>query len=151
MADQTPRSLQLFGDCIAVMLNDGVLTREERRLITVLSRDLGMVDGEPLEVYEAVRDGKEVGGGEVLSRERQLSTYQNVYEVALIGSLSHDEWRLLAYLRKKFGISEDEHKGIEDSLKNAMQERYEPKVVDRLLNTLEDSVSTITRMISRIF
>ena len=151
MADQTPRSLQLFGDCIAVMLNDGGLTREERRLITVLSRDLDMEDGQPLEIYEAVRDGEEVEGGEVLSREKQLSTYQNVYEVALIGSLSHDEWRLLAYLRKRFSISKDEHKDIEDSLKNAMQERYEPKVVERLLSTLEDSVSTITRMISRIF
>lgn len=151
MADHAPRSLQLFGDCIAVMLNDGVLTREERRLITVLSRDLGMKDGEPLEVYEAVRDGEEVMGGEELSRERQLSTYQNVYEVALIGSLSHDEWRLLAYLRKRFSIDEDEHREIEDSLKHAVQERYEPKVVERLLNTLEDSVSTITRMIGRIF
>ena len=151
MADGSPRSLQLFGDCIAVMLNDGILTREERRLITVLSRDLNMKDGEPLEVYEAIRDGKEIKGGVELSRDNQLSTYQNVYEVALVGTLSHDEWRLLAYLRKRFDIDDEEHKNIEDSLRNAVQERYEPKVVDRLLNTLEDSVSTITRMIGKIF
>lgn len=151
MADLSPRSLQLFGDCIAVMLNDGVLTREERRLITALSRDLDMEDDEPLKVYEAVRDGKDVDGGFVLSRTKQLATYQNVYEVALVGTLSHDEWRLLAYLRTRFDITDEEHQEIERSLKNAVQERYEPKVVDRLLNTLEDSVATITRMIGRIF
>ena len=45
MGDAVPRTLEVFSDCVTVMLNDGVLTREERRLISALSRNLDLKEG----------------------------------------------------------------------------------------------------------
>ncbi len=151
MGDGSPRTLEVFSDCVTVMLNDGILTREERRLISALSRNLELKDGEPLEVYEKVKLGEKIEGGKIISRKKQLEIYQNVYEIALVGALSKDEWRLLAFLRKKFDITDEEHEEIQSHLKNNIKERYEPKVVESLLKTIEDSATTITKMIGRLF
>jgi len=151
MGDAAPRTLELFSDCVTVMLKDGILTREERRLISALSRNLQLKDGEPLQVYEKVKIGEKITGGELISREKQLEIFQNIYEVALVGALSKDEWRILAFLRQEFGITEEDHENIQNNLKNNIKERYEPKVVESLLKTIEDSATTITKMIGRLF
>ena len=54
MGDEVPRTLEVFSDCVTVMLNDGVLTREERRLISALSRNLDLKEGEPLQVLSLI-------------------------------------------------------------------------------------------------
>ncbi len=151
MGDGSPRTLEVFSDCVTVMLNDGILTREEKRLISALSRNLDLKDGEPLQIYEKVKIGEKMEGGGIISRKKQLEIYQNVYEIALVGALSKDEWRLLAFLRKEFDINEEEHEEIQTLLKNNIKERYEPKVVESLLKTIEDSTTTITKMIGRLF
>ena len=151
MGDASPRTLEVFSDCVTVMLNDGVLTREERRLISALSRNLDLKEGEPLQVYEKVKIGEKMLGGNKITREKQLDIYQNLYEVALVGALSKDEWRILAFLRKEFAITDEEHENIQSKLKNNIKERYEPKVVESLLKTIEDSANTITKMIGRLF
>lgn len=151
MGDAFPRTLEVFSDCVTVMLNDGVLTREERRLISALSRNLDLKEGEPLQVYEKVKIGEKMLGGNKIAREKQLEIYQNLYEVALVGALSKDEWRILAFLRKEFAITDEEHETIQTKLKNNIKERSEPKVVESLLKTLEDSANTITKMIGRLF
>ena len=151
MGDGSPRTLEVFSDCVTVMLNDGILTREEKRLISALSRNLDLKDGEPLQIYEKVKMGEKMAGGAKLSRKKQLEIYQNVYEIALVGALSKDEWRLLAFLRKEFDINEEEHTEIQSLLKNNIKERYEPKVVESLLKTIEDSTTTITKMIGKLF
>ena len=116
MGDSAPRTLEVFSDCVTVMLKDGLLTREERRLISALSRNLNLKDGEPLQVYEKVKIGKKMDGGELISREQQLKIYQSLFEIALVGSLSKDEWRILVFLRQEFGIGDLEHKKIEAEL-----------------------------------
>ncbi len=151
MGDASPRTLEVFSDCVTVMLKDGVLTREERRLISALSRSLELKDEEPLQVYEKIKIGERISGGDLISREKQLEIYQNIYEVALVGTLSKDEWRILAFLRQEFNITEEDHKKIQTRLKNNIKERYEPKVVESLFKTIEDSASTITKMIGRLF
>ena len=151
MGDASPRTLEVFSDCVTVMLNDGVLTREERRLISALSRNLDLKEGEPLQVYEKEKIGEKMLGGNKIAREKQLEIYQNLYEVALVGALSKDELRILAFLRKEFAITDEEHETIQTKLKNNIKERSEPKVVESLLKTLEDSANTITKMIGRLF
>ena len=83
MGDGSPRTLEVFSDCVTVMLNDGILTREEKRLISALSRNLELKDDEPLQVYEKVRDGEKMGGGATISRKKQLEIYQNIYEIQI--------------------------------------------------------------------
>ena len=75
MGDASPRTLEVFSDCVTVMLNDGVLTREERRLISALSRNLDLKEGEPLQVYEKVKIGEKMVGGNKITREKQLDIF----------------------------------------------------------------------------
>ena len=105
MGDESPRTLEVFSDCLC-NVKGWVLTREERRLIAALSKGLELEDGEPLKVYEKVKIGEKMIGGNTISRNNQLKVYQNIYEVALIGALSKDEWRILAFLRQRFDITE---------------------------------------------
>ena len=79
MGDGSPRTLEVFSDCVTVMLKDGVLTREERRLISALSRNLELKDEEPLEVYEKIKIGERIKGGDIISREKQLEIFQTFH------------------------------------------------------------------------
>jgi archaellum biogenesis ATPase FlaH len=73
------------------------------------------------------------------------SIYTKVFEVAIVNaSLSRDEFRVLAHLRSQFDIDDDQHKEIEDELREMVKEKYEDAaVIDTLMNTLRDSVGMV--------
>ena len=56
-------SLEAFQSTIEVMLVDGILTREEKRLVIKLASALNLDEDEPSKIYEAIRNGKSVKGG----------------------------------------------------------------------------------------
>ena len=59
---------------VQTVLNDGVLTQEEKRLIITIGRELELDDGDPVRVYNAVLEGEIVTGGRKLTRnERGIS------------------------------------------------------------------------------
>ena len=51
-------NIQVFKSTVEVMLEDGVLTREEKRLVIKLSSALGLGQDEPGLVYRAIREGE---------------------------------------------------------------------------------------------
>ncbi len=57
-----PETLKVFSAVIKVVLSDGVLTQEEKRLIIAIGRELELDDGDPLNVYNAVLKGEEIDG-----------------------------------------------------------------------------------------
>tara|TARA_B110000211_G_scaffold28750_1_gene29106 strand:- start:814 stop:1080 length:267 start_codon:yes stop_codon:yes gene_type:complete len=52
-------SLNIFRTTVEVMLVDGVLTREEKRLIIKLASALNLTSEQPGEVYSAIKEGRE--------------------------------------------------------------------------------------------
>jgi len=127
------------------MLRDGVLTREEKRLIIKLANALGLSDDEPAQVYNAIKEDKSLESGREVSHNEQRLVYTRVFEVAIVNaSLSKDEFAVLAHLRDQFNINDDDHARIEADLRDMIRQKSEDEnVVDKLLGTLKDSVSLV--------
>jgi uncharacterized tellurite resistance protein B-like protein len=138
-------SLNVFRSTIEVMLVDGVLTREEKRLIIKLASALDLTAEEPAEIYEAIRTNTETPQGIKISSKKERAIYTKVFEVAIVNaSLSRDEFRVLAHLRSVFDIDGDEHASIETELREIVKEKFEdPNVIDKMLLTLRDSVGLV--------
>tara|TARA_B110000003_G_scaffold276235_1_gene321652 strand:- start:991 stop:1479 length:489 start_codon:yes stop_codon:yes gene_type:complete len=139
------RSLDVFRSTIEVMLVDGVLTREEKRLIIKLASALSLTAEQPAEIYEAIQNNAETEPGAQIPSALARAIYTKVFEVAIVNaSLSRDEFRVLAHLRAEFDIDEDEHLSIETELREIVKEKFEdPNVIDKMLLTLRDSVGLV--------
>lgn len=127
------------------MLTDGVLTREEKRLIIKLASALNLTAEQPAEIYEAIRTKTETPPGDAITEVTARKIYTKVFEVAIVNaSLSRDEFRVLAHLRTVFDIDEEEHASIETELREIVKEKFEdPNVIDKMLLTLRDSVGLV--------
>jgi DNA-directed RNA polymerase subunit F len=127
------------------MLIDGLLTREEKRLVIKLASALNLKEDEPSKIYEAIRKGKTIDGGAPITLLEAKNIYTKVFEIAIVNaSLSRDEFRVLAHLRDIFKIDDKEHEDIEAELREIVKEKFEdPNVIDKMLGTLRDSVSLV--------
>ena len=145
MSEPISYTLEAFHSTISVMLVDKILTREEKRLIIKLASALGLSEDEPSQIYQAIRNDEEVKGGKPIDNNKAHEIYTKVFEIAIVNaSLSRDEFRVLAHLRDIFGIDDDEHRRIEDELREIVKEKFEdPNVIDKMLGTLRDSVSLV--------
>lgn len=145
MTGENVGALTVFRTTVEVMLRDGVLTREEKRLIIKLANSLGLSPEEPSEIYSAIRDGRDSESGREVTPNEQRLVYTRVFEVAIVNaSLSKDEFAVLANLRAQFNIDDDDHARIEADLRDMIRQKTEDEnVVDILLGTLKDSVSLV--------
>jgi hypothetical protein len=146
VGDKDTGANAVFRSTVEVMLSDGILTREEKRLIIKLASSLDLSPEMPSEIYADIREDNSTPLGRIVSTSEQREVYTRVYEVAIVNaSLSQDEFRVLAHLRETFVIDDDEHSKIEKNLRGIMEERFEDNknVLDKMLNTLKDSVSLV--------
>jgi hypothetical protein len=146
VGDEETGANAVFRSTVEVMLSDGILTREEKRLIIKLASSLNLAPELPSEIYDNIRKNNSTELGRIISSSEQREVYTRVYEVAIVNaSLSQDEFRVLAHLRDLFTIDNDEHSQIEKKLQGIMEERFEDNknVLDKMLNTLKDSVSLV--------
>ena len=145
MSGENVGALTVFRTTIEVMLRDGILTREEKRLIIKLANALGLSPDEPAEIYAAIREQRETEAGREVTPHEQRLVYTRVFEVAIVNaSLSKDEFAVLANLRNQFSIDDEDHARIEADLRDMIRQKTEDEnVVDKLLGTLRDSVSLV--------
>ena len=145
MSGENIGALDVFRTTTEVMLRDGVLTREEKRLIIKLANALGLSENEPADVYAAIRENKKTDSGREVAPNEQRLVYTRVFEVAIVNaSLSKDEFAVLAHLRDQFSIDDEDHTRIEADLRDMIRQKTEDEnVVDKLLGTLKDSVSLV--------
>ena len=145
MSGENVGALTVFRTTTEVMLRDGVLTREEKRLIIKLANALGLSAEEPAEIYTAIRENKKTAPGRDVTPNEQRLVYTRVFEVAIVNaSLSKDEFAVLAHLRDQFNIEDSDHERIEADLRDMIRQKTEDEnVVDKLLGTLKDSVSLV--------
>ena len=138
-------ALDVFRSTVEVMLMDGVLTREEKRLIIKLASVLNLDPEEPAYIYESIQAGAESRSGEFISPQDMRAIYTKVFEVAIVNaSLSKDEFRVLGHLRSQFDIDDAQHAEIERELREMVKEKYDDKaMIDTLMDTLRDSVGLV--------
>ena len=144
MAGSEVNTLEVFKGTVEVMLIDGILTREEKRLVIKLASLLELDSKEPAKAYQAITENTTVEGGKNISRKKQLIVYENLYEVALLNeSLSQDEWRVIRFVKNLFDISDEEDKIVLANIKRSVEEKFEEGVVDKMLHALKDSVTIV--------
>ena len=144
MAGSEVNTLEVFKGTVEVMLIDGILTREEKRLIIKLASLLDLDSKEPAKAYQAITEKTTVEGGKNINRKKQLIVYENLYEVALLNeSLSQDEWRVIRFVKNLFDISDEEDKVVLANIKRSVEEKFEEGVVDKMLHALKDSVTIV--------
>ena len=68
------------------MLEDGRLTREEKRLTIKLASALGLTEDQPAEIYKAIQGKKDSPPGELVSMEDAREIYTKVFEVAIVNA-----------------------------------------------------------------
>ena len=108
-----PETLNVFSAVIRVVLSDGVLTQEEKRLIIAIGRELELDDGDPLKVYEAVLCGEEIDGGREMTRKERVDLYRKSWlTVHFNEDESDDEAAVMKCLREELHFSKDEASAI---------------------------------------
>jgi len=108
-----PKTLDVFSAVIQVVLSDGVLTQEEKRLIITIGRELELDDGDPLKVYEAVLRGVEIEGGREMTRKERVDLYRKSWmTVHFNEDESEDEAAVMKCLREELHFSKDEADAI---------------------------------------
>ena len=144
MAGSEINTLEVFRGTVEVMLIDGILTREEKRLVIKLASLLELNSEEPALAYQAITENTSVKGGKIINRKKQLIVYENLYEVALLNeSLSQDEWRVIRFVKNLFDISDKEDEIVLANIKRSVEEKFEEGVVDKMLHALKDSVTIV--------
>ena len=145
MSSEALGTLDVFRSTVEVMLEDGVLTREEKRLIIKLASALRLQPEEPAYIYEAIQSKQSSRSGEAVLPDAMRAIYTKVFEVAIVNaSLSKDEFRVLAHLRSQFNIDDEMHEEIEHELREMVKEKFDDKaMIDTLMDTLRDSVGLV--------
>ena len=104
-----PETLKVFSEVIRVVLSDGVLTQEEKRLIITIGRELELDDGDPLDVYQAVLQGDEISGGRNMNRNERERLYTKAWETVHFNEdESKDEAAVMKCLREELHFSVEE-------------------------------------------
>ena len=145
-------NIEVFKTTVQVMLEDGVLTREEKRLVIKLSSALGLTENEPGLVYKSIREGTELPLGRGISEGEAREIFMKIFEVALVNaSLSLDEFRVLDHLRETFGIDEADFNNIKSELEGIIKEKYDDaNVLEKVYEILKDGVNSINDRIDNL-
>jgi len=118
-----PETLNVFSAVIRVVLSDGVLTQEEKRLIITIGRELELDDGDPVKVYEAVVRGEEIDGGREMTRKERVDLYRKSWmTVHFNEDESEDEAAVMKCLREELHFSKDEANAIIEPMREKQRE-----------------------------
>ena len=104
-----PETLSVFSAVVETVLNDGVLTQEEKRLIITIGRELELDDGDPVMIYNAVLKGEIITGGRKLTRNERVQVYRKSWRtVNFNDDESIDEAAVMKRLREVLDFSKEE-------------------------------------------
>jgi len=134
----------VFKGAVGLALRDGLLTNGEKRMLVKLAHALRLDEDEPKAVYDAVISGKEISQGEELALEETRRVYEQMLEAFLLHTdRSEAEVILVAYLRHVFGIDDDEHREIAESLDENLEQVVHRTVTEDIRMRLDDSLERI--------
>jgi hypothetical protein len=147
----TATAIGAFQGVVALVLRDGVLTREEKRLVIKLAGLLELDDDVPKKVYDAVTSGDVIEEGELLTSENRLNIYAELFETAFLNaSISEDEYVVVAYLRHYLNITEEEHENVVRDLQKTMEEHVEKNMFDVVEKGLDQAIDRVNNLFLKI-
>ena len=127
--DDVVTDISAFQGVVSIVLRDGEITREEKRLVIKLASLLGLEEDAPKQVYDAIVAGEKLQGGRVLKKDEQLRVYSGMFQTAYLNaSISEDEYFVVAYLRLMFEITDDENDAVINAIHDELEEHVEKNV-----------------------
>ncbi|MDA1167346.1 MAG: hypothetical protein O2866_00500 [archaeon] len=148
MAENGIGNLEIFRSTVEVMLSDGILTREEKRLIIKLASALNLSSADAPQIYEDIQNNRDSEKGNIIDHQEARRIYVRIFEIAIVNaSLSKDEFRVLAHLREILQITETEHAEVEKELRELVKEKYDDDdLIETFLSTIKDSSKLVTNL-----
>tara|TARA_B100001113_G_scaffold186833_1_gene153052 strand:- start:120 stop:644 length:525 start_codon:yes stop_codon:yes gene_type:complete len=149
--DDVVTDISAFQGVVSIVLRDGEITREEKRLVIKLASLLGLDDDAPKRVYDAIVAGEKLDGGRVLEREEQLRIYAGMFQTAYLNaSISEDEYFVVAYLRLMFGINEDENEAVISDIHDELEEHVEKNVFQVVEKGLDQAKDVVDGLVNKL-
>ena len=146
--------ISTFQGVVSIVLKDGEITREEKRLVIKLASLLGLEENAPKRVYDAIVAGERLEGGTEISNEERLNIYAGMFQTAYLNaSISEDEYLVVAYLRYLFDISDEENELVMNGIHDELEEHVEKdvfQVVERGFDQAKDVVDGLFNRIRSI-
>ena len=143
--------ISAFQGVVTIVLKDGEITREEKRLIIKLASLLGLENEVPKRVYDAIVAGEEVSGGNESSKEACLDVYAGMCQTAYLNaSISEDEYLVVAYLRYLFNITDEENELVMQGIHDELEEHVEKNVFQVVEKGFDQAKDAVDGLFNRI-
>ena len=140
-----------FQGVVSIVLRDGEITREEKRLVIKLAGLLGLPEDVPKRVYDAIVNGEKLEGGSEISKKDCLRVYSGMFQTAYLNaSISEDEYLVVAYLRYLFEITEDENEKVMNGVHAELEEHVEKNVRQVVEKGVEQAKDIVDGLFNRI-
>ncbi len=151
VAEASPTDTGAFHGVVSLVLRDGVITREEKRLVIKLAGLLNLGDDVPKKIYDSILKGDDVISGRELDASERLGIYSDIFETAFLNaSISEDEYLVVAYLRFFFAITDDEHEQIVTSLLDNLEEHVEKNVFHLVEKGFDQALEKVNGLFLKI-
>jgi len=143
--------ISTFQGVVSIVLKDGEITREEKRLVIKLASLLSLDEDVPKRVYEAIVAGEKLAGGTEINNEDRLKVYAGMFQTAYLNaSISEDEYLVVAYLRYLFDISDEENELVMNGIHDALEEHVEKNVFQVVEKGFDQAKDIVDGLFNRI-
>ena len=143
--------ISTFQGVVSIVLKDGEITREEKRLVIKLASLLSLDENVPKRVYEAIVAGEKLAGGTEINNEDRLKVYAGMFQTAYLNaSISEDEYLVVAYLRYLFEISDEENELVMNGIHDALEEHVEKNVFQVVEKGFDQAKDIVDGLFNRI-
>ena len=143
--------ISTFQGVVSIVLKDGEITREEKRLVIKLASLLGLEEDAPKCVYDAIVAGERLEGGNEISNEERLNIYAGMFQTAYLNaSISEDEYLVVAYLRYLFDISDEENELVMNGIHDELEEHVEKNVFQVVEKGFDQAKDVVDGLFNRI-
>ena len=147
----TITDISTFQGVVSIVLKDGEITREEKRLVIKLASLLGLEENIPKRVYDAIIAGQKLNGGNKIGKEERLKVYAGMFQTAYLNaSISEDEYLVVAYLRYLFDISDEENELVMNGIHDELEEHVEKNVFQVVEKGFEQAKDVVDGLFNRI-
>ena len=151
VASELVTDISTFQGVVSIVLKDGEITREEKRLVIKLASLLGLDDDVPKRVYDTIVDGGKLEGGTEIDHEHRLKIYAGMFQTAYLNaSISEDEYLVVAYLRYLFEISDEENELVMNGIHNELEEHVEKNVFQVVEKGFDQAKDVVDGLFNRI-
>ncbi len=148
----TLTDISTFQGVVSIVLKDGQITREEKRLVIKLASLLNLDADSPKRVYDAIVAGEKLEGGNEIGRTKCLDVYAGMFQTAYLNaSISKDEYLVVAYLRHLFDITEEENELVMNDIHAELEEHVEKNVLQRQRAVVEKGFDQAKDVVDGLF